>query len=388
LSRFSASWRALGTLLLLLVLGPRFAVASQAQAPARADPGQHAAADLTTPVVPVRSPLIKGEVVTPHFRIAYTARSEGAARALATRIENVRESFRRTLGRDWPGTTEIRLGLGREEYVALALGAPPPPWAVALAYPGHNVLLFEAASLTNEDGFSILTHELSHAALGQLGKGWPHWFQEGLAMRLAGERFAIHQYTTMFAAIQQERIRPFSDLRDGWPSHPTDAQIAYAQSLSFVDFLVENEKGGPEKLGALLDDMRKGDPFETAFARAFGVSMDLHEQDWRGELKLRYAWLPFSVANSLMWIGSAGLCVAAFVVRRARKAKRLEELAAEDAAEDEALRLEAEAKAQAQALAFDPYTYGAPDDRSHPPGFSDEPETIEDPKGTPKPTIH
>jgi len=332
--------RAFSALLVLLVfaLAPGNAGAEGDEEAVPVGRDGRTAVDEKPLLVPKRpSPLIRGEVATMHFRILYTAKSEVAARTLAEHIEQVRDAFEATLGRDWPGTTEVRLGMGRPEYEALALGDKPPPWAVALTYPQHNIILLEAGSLTRPDGFATLAHELSHVALGQLGKEWPRWFQEGVAMHLSGERYGLEHYAVMFRAVRQERIVSFESLAEDWPQHAPDVEFAYAQSLSFVDELVDAQ--GPRKLGALIDEVHRGESFAPAFARVFGMTLSLAEEKWHKHLPVRYAWLPFSLTNSMLWLLAAGLCVAAFLVRRARMARRLEELAAEDLAEDEAERL-------------------------------------------------
>ena len=121
-----------------------------------------------------------GEVSTPRFRIVHTQAATGAAKALSEQIEPLRGQIAQVLGRDWDGITEVRLGMGREEYEALALpGGAPPSWAVALAYPDVNIILIDAHSLVKGDGQSTLRHELVHIALGRLGKNWPRWFTKG-----------------------------------------------------------------------------------------------------------------------------------------------------------------------------------------------------------------
>jgi len=139
------------------------------------------------PPVVAEAPIVAGELDTPRFRILHTARAKGAARKLADEVESTRSYFDKVLGRDWPGTTEIRVGFGRQEFSALALpGDRPPDWSRAYSYPKENIIVLEASSLSEADGNTILRHELLHVALGQLGGDWPHWFHDGLAMFLTG----------------------------------------------------------------------------------------------------------------------------------------------------------------------------------------------------------
>jgi hypothetical protein len=332
-------------LLLLLLLAAPFA---RAQEPGGAH-GSHAhdvVVDDAVLVPMARPQRVTGEVTTRRFRILHTAAATVAARELAGQIEGIRDGFGSILGRDWPGITEIRLGVGREEFEALALpGGRPPGWAVALAYPAHQIILLDALSLHAPDGQQTLRHELAHVALGQLAKDWPRWFQEGVAQNVTGERYSITHYSALFRAVTQARVFHFEDLEDAWPDVPADVEIAYAQSAAFVAHL--SAKFGPQAMGLLVDGVRDGEPFEQAFGKAFHTSLLVEETDWREGLAARYGWLPLTTSSALLWLAASGLCVAAYVRRRQQKAARLEEMAAQDAAEDVALRVLA---ARAQAL--------------------------------------
>jgi hypothetical protein len=368
-------------LLLSLLLAP-LAVAQQGGA-APSTHGQQEPA-----LVPsARPPLVVGEVTTPRFRILYTARSEGSARALAADIEAVRDSFVRVLGRDWPGITEIRMGVDRAEYEALALpGGAPPKWAVALAYPGHGIILLNALSLSGPEGPVTLRHELAHVALGQFSPVWPRWFQEGVAQHLTGERVNLTHYAALFRAVTQEKVIHFEDLSRGWPDRPSDVEVAYAQSADFVAWLSGHY--GPGPMDQLLDLVSQGEPFEMAFGKAFRSSLTVEENAWRESLATRFGWLPLTTSMQLAWLLAPGLCVIAYVRRRRQQAARLEAMSAEEAAEDAALRL-LEAEAAQRGLPPPP---SAPPEWVEPPP-PEEPrelpeEASEHGPRPPKPTLH
>lgn len=373
--------------LLLTLLGPP-ARADLSGPEGRTSAGSHAGAEPALLPLP-RPASVAGELSTPRFRILYTAHAEGAARALATEIEGVRDAFGTVLGRDWPGRTELRVGVGREEFESLALpGGSPPGWAAALAYPAHQIILLDARTLRAEGGNTTLRHELAHVALGQLGPEWPRWFQEGLAMNLSGERLSVSQYAALFRAVRQERVLHFSDLERGWPEQPWDVEIAYAQSAAFVAHLTS--RYGPQRMAELVDAVGRGSSFEAAFARAFLVTLRLEEDAWRDALPARYGWLPLATTEELLWLLAAALCLAAFLLRQRQKTRHLAQLEAEDVAE---ARLEAEAEA---ALRLS--TAAVPPEATPPTDGLltawDEHATVEEPApppepGTPaKPTLH
>jgi hypothetical protein len=260
------------------------------------------------------------------FRIAHTERAAGAARMLATTIGPLRQHVEGLLGRDWPGTTEVRIGLGREEYEAMALpGGRPPTWAVALAYPRANIILVEAHSVIDGSGMATLAHEMVHVALGQLGQDWPHWYQEGLAQQLSGERtFQMGQFGTMARAVFQERVFDFDDLTEAFPADPQDVEIAYAQSVAFLQFLKARHPSSA--FDVLFDRMRVGDPFEKAFGVAFHSPLSVEERAFREELPRWYPlWAYILAGGSLTWIVATVLLVGAYF----RQRRRLTELRAE-----------------------------------------------------------
>jgi peptidase MA superfamily protein len=394
-------------LLLTLLLSPLAGAQEELVGP-RHEAG-HANGGAEPAMVPLPRPaLVVGEVDTPRFHILYTARAEGSARQLAGSIESIRDAFVGVLGRDWPGVTEIRVGVGREEFEALALpGGTPPGWAAALAYPSHRIVLLNALSLAAPDGMVTLRHELAHVALGQLAGRWPRWFQEGFAQNITGENWSMTHYAALFRAVTQQKIFRFEHLYDGWPDIPSDVEIAYAQSAAFVAWL--SAKHGPEGMGRLVDEVATGQPFEQAFGKALKSSLWVEEMAWRDGLAGRYGWLPLTTSEALLWLGAVGLVVVAYARRRKQKETHLAEMDAQEAAEEAAMRaaLEAELAQQRQLLppplpapaeraelsepseGAEPSDAAAPEwhepSSPHGPEFEDEVEAMPRP---PKPTVH
>ncbi|MBK7860594.1 MAG: hypothetical protein IPJ65_18745 [Archangiaceae bacterium] len=313
---------------------------------------------------------------TPRFHLVYSERSEGAAKLLASEIEGRRDEIQRLLGRDWQGTTEVRLGFDREEFEAMAL-TPPPSWAVALAWPEQNVMLVEAKSLVKGDGQQTLRHELVHIALGRLGTRWPRWFHEGFAQKLTGERnFSIEHYTTLARAVSSDRIFKFDDLTAGFPDTASDVEIAYAQSAAFVEFLYDRHDRAA--FGSLVDNLQRGDPFEIAFAKAFHTSLNLEERTFREQLPGKYPFWPIVTGGTSLWAFASLLVVVGFYRRRRAVARLRAAQEAEEAAEDAAARILAAEQEQAEAAEL-----AAAAAAAQPLG--EEPST---PNPVEKPTLH
>ncbi len=272
---------------------------------------------LDVPAFATRAPVTTVAFDTDRFHVVASQRAAQPARALGPELETLRDEVSALLGRDWTGRTEVRVALGREEYEAMALpGSRPPGWAVALAWPGANVVLVDARSIATAEGKTTLRHELVHIALGQLGKDWPRWFQEGVAQMVTHEgQFKSGHYSTMAIAIASDRLYDFDALRDGFPERPQDVEVAYAQSSEFVRFLFSRH--GPEQFAELIELDGRGVIFEQAFARAFHTSLSLEETEFRRDVALRYPWWPvLFMSGSLVWSGSAFLMMLAFIRRR------------------------------------------------------------------------
>lgn len=272
---------------------------------------------LEQPEVHTAGPVSTVAFDSPRFHLVASTRAEQPAHALAPELEQLRDEVVQLIGRDWPGRTEVRVALGRAEYEAMALpGSRPPGWAVALAWPDANVILVDARTIATPEGKTTLRHELVHVALGQLGRGWPRWFQEGVAQMVTRERqFQSGHYSTMAIAIATDRLYDFEMLRDGFPERPADVEVAYAQSVEFANFLFSRH--GPEQFGELIDLMGQGVIFEQAFARAFHTSLSLEEAAFRQHVAMRYPWWPvLFMSGTLLWAMASVLMVVAFVRRR------------------------------------------------------------------------
>jgi hypothetical protein len=319
----------------------------------------------------LKAPPQVGELDTPRFRIFYTQRATASAKQLAEDIEPLRDSVQRVLGRDWDGVTEIRLGWDRAEMEALALpGGAPPSWATALAYPESNIVLVEAHSLSAADGRTTLRHELVHAALGRIGKGWPRWFQEGLAQQLTGERtYSLSQYATLARAVSQGRIYKLDDLTDRFPDMPSNVEIAYAESAAFVQFL--QERHGQKQFSELVEYVHQGLPFRTAFGKAFHTSLDLDEKAFDDELPGRYPLWPIITGGSTLWVLASAMVIIG-ALRRRRQVLALRAQQAVIEAQEDAARA-----ALAEELAREVLARSAP---GMPPSEPSEP--TEPPPGT------
>jgi hypothetical protein len=221
----------------------------------------------------------------------------------------------------------IRVGVDPDQMRALApIGAPPPAYAVGVAYPGLDLILL---TLTAPDTWQrpqlddVLVHELSHLALHHAAgpdADIPLWFVEGVAIYQARER-SIERVQTLWEAAFRGGVIDLDHLDARFPQRPHAVDLAYAQSADFVAWLLR--RSGPEKLGEMVARMRRGQRFEVAVSQTWSAGIGQLEVEWRADLGERFGALPLFATGSAGWI-AVGILVGLAWRRRKRKTSEIE----------------------------------------------------------------
>jgi tetratricopeptide (TPR) repeat protein len=144
-----------------------------------------------------------------------------------------------------------------------------PQWAAA-AYDGRIRLPVGGADANPGELERVIVHEFTHALVQTLTpRGVPMWLHEGLAVMFEpnGDAWIDEQLSRTSTRLPLERLAgSFGDL--SWD----DARIAYAQSAGIVRALFES--GDPLTVGAVLQDIARGDTFTVAFEQRMSMSYD------------------------------------------------------------------------------------------------------------------
>lgn len=137
---------------------------------------------------------------------------------------------------------------------------------------------------------AVVTHELVHELLDQLvrpkGGSLPRWFHEGLAQFLAGDTYLGAREEDLVWRAASGRLPAFAELAEKFPTARDEVQVAYAQSFSYVSWLVR-EFGLQRviRVARNVDDL-------TSFERALvGVTQ-------RSTLQLQDAWFDYLLHTS------------------------------------------------------------------------------------------
>ena len=144
-----------------------------------------------------------------------------------------------------------------------------PTWAGG-SYDGRIHVPIRGAADQSEDLDRILGHEFVHAVVAMIGgRAVPAWLNEGLAVAFEpGGREGAEK------VLARNSARPLlKTLHNGYGRlSSTDATVAYALGASAVGRMIDL-RGAPA-IVALLQDLREGTPFATAFQQRIFMSYD------------------------------------------------------------------------------------------------------------------
>ena len=155
-------------------------------------------------------------------------------------------------------------------------------WAGGAAFAEYSVVIIGISQDELEWGKLTEAHELTHVLVGQLTFSClgflPTWLSEGLAMYGEGGLDTYDQ-GLLDAAVADDTLMSIRSMGGGFSEEYDRASLAYAESYSIVNFLVE--AFGQEKMSQLLAAMRTGVTMDSALQTVYGFDMDGLEDAWR-----------------------------------------------------------------------------------------------------------
>ncbi len=299
----------------------------------------------------------------------------GAARGVVDALrETTRADLVRISGDLGAADAEVTLRVARDPDEMRACAppeAPPPAYAVGVAYPGLSLIILTLSAPTTWERPPIdrvLLHEWSHIALyrATAGRPVPLWFNEGLAIHEARER-SMDRVRTLWEGTVRDTLIPLDSLSARFPSRPNSVDLAYAESADFVGWLFERGDAGSAEVGRMLERIAGGQGFEESISQTFSAGIGQLEDEWRAELGRRYAALPLLLGSSLAWIIVLVLLVFAYRRRRKDDARTLARWGADEAREEVARIAQARAELEALRAASDAEVDAETDDGERPP---------------------
>jgi hypothetical protein len=191
-------------------------------------------------------------------------------------------------------------------------------WVGAHAHPELGVILVTAVNSRTAaaDLRQSIPHELVHLllyrAVGANHELVPLWFQEGLATFAESAPNPSYEAVLATAVVDQTTI-PFADLCTRFPAAEDQALLAYAQSVSLVEYI--RAQYGNHALNNLIAAFADGADCQSGVSRALNTSLETLNQEWLERQQPQSPFARFWVANSL-WLlllmggfGIAGLLI-------------------------------------------------------------------------------
>ena len=263
-----------------------------------------------------------------HFQIYYQS-DESHPQDIADIAKDFYPHINRLIDGIEIGKIEIWMCKTQQQFQAAA-HAPIQDWAVGCAFPLSRRIVIQNPRVIIDRKFQlsqVLRHEIVHIAFGQRTKSTigdiPLWFIEGVAVYLSGE-WAPHRHEVMFEHILSRSIVPLANLTERFPTGERQAQLAYAESLNAVAWLVKI--AGVENLWEVIDLLSAGNDLNSAYEQAIGWDLATFDAEWQASLPQRYRWAALFSSAYLFW-GSLGLVFILVYIRcRQRTRRRLVEL--------------------------------------------------------------
>lgn len=231
----------------------------------------------------------------------------------------------RDLGLPTAGNMTIIIASSEREFDALT-GGQIPDWGIGAADPRRATFFLKSPRFARPEANlrQIVVHEMCHVLLGMAvgGKKVHRWFDEGVALYESGER-GIEGAILLARSLLAEEILWLDEIDDVLGFHRGKADLAYQESRSAVDYLVE--KYGKDILAQIVGALREGKGMDEAMLSTVGVGFQDFQMDWHQAMKKKYRWyvlLDFPLVFSTL---AVVLFLSAFIVtlRRIRRKRRL-----------------------------------------------------------------
>ena len=271
------------------------------------------------------------------LKMTYPPEATERVASLLRDADAVKAQLSGVFGQELLGHVEVRITPTVAEMKELApVGAPPPPYASGVAYPRLHLVLISMFAPRGADATpldDVFRHELAHVALedATLGQHVPVWFNEGLAVQLAGEN-SFDRQDVLFHATIYGNLIPLTDLDRSFPRDSSAVNVAYAESADFLRFL--RVRTDQQRFAAMIKRVRDGQTFERAIADSYSADLRKLEFQWRSEVERRYSVIPILTGGGIIWVAVIAAMGWGYVKKRRRAKAVLAKWAAEEAIED------------------------------------------------------
>ena len=199
-----------------------------------------------------------------------------------------------------------------------------PEWSQAVAYINERLIILKFASAEEiKKSPQILLHELTHIFISDRlsPDRIPTWLNEGLADYLSGDELTLQDKLLIANALTTRNIIELSSLDSLITFHRPQAQLAYAQALTAVQYCIKMH--GEEKLRKLIKNLARYRSLNDAFLATVGYDFIDFEIDWYEDIYKQYRWLIVLNLENLIWISITVLAILAIITIKLRNRKKI-----------------------------------------------------------------
>jgi hypothetical protein len=158
-------------------------------------------------------------------------------------------------------------------------------WTGALAFPDYNIILTAVNGIDADWAKDALPHEIAHLMVGEATFGpfetLPLWLNEGIAEYTRGS-MSTSELEVLKQAVKSDKLPKFTSLNNSFPVSAAEATLAYLESRSMVNYLID--KYGWEKMRSLLALFKTGTTADKGLLSIFSLDVSGLETAWRATL--------------------------------------------------------------------------------------------------------
>jgi hypothetical protein len=166
----------------------------------------------------------------------------------------------------------------------------PQEWYGGVAFPQYGSVVLGVSRDQISEGETTMAHEMAHlvvhqATMNGYGIELPTWLSEGLATYAEGEQSfeSSGKASALSSAVKGRRLDSVQSLASSFPAQTAAAVLAYAESYSLVEYLLDHW-GGKANMLDLLGAIRDGSGYEEAIQDVYGLTISQLDSLWRQHL--------------------------------------------------------------------------------------------------------
>jgi hypothetical protein len=158
----------------------------------------------------------------------------------------------------------------------------PYEWTGAVTYSQYRTIVAGISPSNLAWGKRVIAHELSHLVIHQVTSNpyndLPRWLDEGLAVYNEG-LLDVSFGTALKRAVDSGNLMSVRSLASPFSANADQASLSYAQSYSFVSYLISTY--GQGKMLELLTLFSRGTTYDNALLTEYGFDSDGLNSRWR-----------------------------------------------------------------------------------------------------------